>query len=247
VTTSGVRIRVDRRHIAGKLLSPDDEARPREALLFVHGWGSTQRRSIGEARGAVDAGFTCLAFNLRGHARTRAQRETVTRAQNLRDVIAAYDLLASLPGMSDRVGVVGTSYGGYLATLLSTERTVRRLALRVPALYKDEDFDRPKRELNLDPDLADYRRRRLEPGDNRVLAAASRFDGDVLIVESEHDTVIPHPVIDNYQRAFRTARSVQYELLAHADHALSLESWRRAWAAVLVRWLTTPGEGERAA
>ena len=49
------------------------------------------------------------------------------------------------------------------ATLLCAERKVRRLALRVPALYKDDDFDRPKRELNLDPDLAAYRQRRLDP------------------------------------------------------------------------------------
>ncbi len=81
----------------------------------------------------------------------------------------------------------------------------------------------------------------LAASDNRALEAASRFDGDVLVVESEHDTVIPHAVIDNYVRAFQSARSVRYELLAHADHGLTRESWRRAWAAVLVRWLTAAG------
>lgn len=233
-----VSIAVDDQHINGKLLQPPDADGRRPGVLFVHGWGSSQRRSIGKARQLVDGGFACLTFNLRGHARTVEQRETVTRAQNLRDVLAAYDLLAAQPDVDvERIAVVGGSYGGYLATLLTRERDVRALGLRAPALYKDDDFDRPKRQLNLDPDLPAYRRRRLEPSDNIALAAAARFAGDVLIVESEHDTVIPHPVIANYVRAFGGAGSVEHEILRDADHGLSHKTWRRAWGDLLVRWV----------
>jgi len=155
------------------------------------------------------------------------------------DGIAATRLLAAQPDVDvERIAVVGGSYGGYLATLLTRERDVRALGLRAPALYKDDDFDRPKRQLNLDPDLPAYRRRRLEPSDNIALAAAARFEGDVLIVESEHDTVIPHPVIANYVRAFGGAASVEHEILRDADHGLSHKTWRRAWGDLLVRWVT---------
>jgi uncharacterized protein len=247
-----VSIAVDDEHINGKLLQPAEASAGRPAVLFVHGWGSSQRRSIGKAKQLVTAGLVCLTFNLRGHARTVAQRDTVTRAQNLRDVMAAYDLLASQSDVdAGRIGVIGGSYGGYLATLLTAERDVRALALRAPALYKDGDFDRPKRQLNLDPDLAAYRRRRLAPSDNIALAAAARFDGDVLIVESEHDTVIPHPVIANYLRAFGAAASLEHDVIADADHGLSQRAWRRAWGELLVRWVTTrlaaPARAVRAA
>ena len=235
-----VSIDVDDARINGKLLQPSAADGPHPGVLFVHGWGSSQRRSIGKAKQLLQAGFVCLTFNLRGHARTAEQRDTVTRAQNLRDVIAAYDLLVHQADVDpERIAVVGGSYGGYLATLLTTERDVRALALRAPALYKDGDFDRPKRELNLDPDLPAYRRRRVEPSENIALAAAARFAGDVLIVESEHDTVIPHPVIANYLRAFRTATSRSHEVIVDADHGLSQKVWRRAWGDVLVRWVTT--------
>src|SRR5205085_12682648 len=124
-------------------------------------------------------------------ARTRAQRDPVTRAQNLADVIAAYDLLAARPEVdAARVGLVGSSYGGYLATLLTAERKVRWLALHAPALYMDGDFDRPKRELNLDPKLAEYRRRRLEPDANRALTAAAGFGRGGRVAESDAGTLI---------------------------------------------------------
>jgi dienelactone hydrolase len=149
-------------------------------------------------------------------------------------------MLAATPGVGPgRLAVVGRSYGGYLATLLLDERPVRWLALQAPAIYRHEGFDRPKRELNLDGALPEYRRRRLAPEDNRVLAAAARFRGHVLLVAAEHDTVIPPAVVDNDRRAFeRSASSVTSRTLAGADHALSRERWRRAWGDLLARWLT---------
>ena len=83
----------------------------------------------------------CLTFNLRGHAETEPQHDTVTREDNLRDLLAAYDLLTghSLVDKSS-IAVVGSRYGAYLAAILTELRPVRWLALRVPALYRDEDW-----------------------------------------------------------------------------------------------------------
>ena len=57
-------------------------------------------------------------------------KDTVTRAQNLDDLKAAYDTLARLPSVDPAsIAVVGLSYGGYLAALLTRERPVEWLAL----------------------------------------------------------------------------------------------------------------------
>ena len=74
-------------------------------VLFVHGWGGSQQRDLTRARGIAGLGCVCLSFDLRGHAQT-GHSETVTREQNLDDLLAAYDLLAQHPyrPFGDRCG-----------------------------------------------------------------------------------------------------------------------------------------------
>jgi pimeloyl-ACP methyl ester carboxylesterase len=237
-----VEIPVDDQHIAGTLVTPNTLV---PGVLFVHGWGGHQEHYLARAREMAALGCVCLTIDLRGHAQTESQHETVTREDNLRDVIAAYDVLAGQPGVEkSAIAVVGSSYGGYLAAILSAERAVRWLALRVPALYKDEDWALPKQELRK-YGLAAFRRGRVRPEENRALAACAAFEGDVLIVESEHDAIIPHPVIANYMAAFGQAHSVTYRVIEGADHGLTEERWQQAYTSLLLNWATEMVLGAR--
>jgi len=89
-----VEIAVDDQRIAGTLVAPGTLI---PGVLFVHGWGGNQQHYLARARQIAALGCVCLTFNLRGHAETEPQHETVTREDNLRDLVAAYDLLASQP------------------------------------------------------------------------------------------------------------------------------------------------------
>ena len=236
-------IAVDGEHICGTLVSP---ATTIPGVLFVHGWGGSQQQYVARAREIVSLGCVGLTFDLRGHARTDSQQETVSRADNLADVLAAYDELVNHPHVdAASIAVVGSSYGGYLAAILTEERQVRWLALRVPALYKDAGWELPKKQLHRDPDLFAYRRRRIRPQDNRALKACAAFKGDVLIIESERDDIVPHPVIENYREACRDAHSITYRVIQGADHGLSEEPAQRAYTAVLVSWFTEMVLGAR--
>jgi pimeloyl-ACP methyl ester carboxylesterase len=230
-----IEINVGDHLIAGTLVRP---ATMVPGVLFVHGWGGRQQQYLARAREIAALGAVCLTLDLRGHGRTRHQQETVTREENLRDVVAGYDMLAAQRGVdASAIAVVGSSYGGYLAAILSSLRPVRWLALRVPALYKDEDWALPKSELKK-YGLDAYRRGAVAPHENRALAACAAFQGDVLIVESEHDDIIPHPVIANYMAAFQKAHSVTYRVIEGADHGLSKEPWQQAYTSLLVTWAT---------
>jgi len=229
-----VYIRVENEHVLGTLISPGTLI---PGVLFVHGWGGDQRQYVDRAHELAALGCVCLTFDLRGHAQTQARRDTVSREDSLRDILAAYDFLAALRNVdSDSIAVVGSSYGGYLAALLTAARPVRWLALRVPALYKDSEWNLPKLQLRGEQDLEKYRLQPVHPAESKALRACQAFTGDVLLVESEHDSLIPHQVIANYREACISARSLTYRLIEGADHGLSNEAWRSGYTSVLVNW-----------
>jgi hypothetical protein len=71
--------------------------------------------------------------DLRGHVRHHGQRETVSREDNLQDVLAAYDVGEPSAVDPSAIAIVGSS-GGYLAAIVSALRRVRWLALRTGTL-----------------------------------------------------------------------------------------------------------------
>src|ERR687885_1940536 len=112
----------DGRRIPGTLVAP---ATAVPGFLFVQGWGSGQEEYLPRARRIAALGCLCLTFEPRGVARGDREHETVTREENLHDVLAAYDLLAGRPGVDGAaIGVVGASYGAYLAAVLCALRPV---------------------------------------------------------------------------------------------------------------------------
>ena len=235
-------IAVEEDVIAGTMVSPPAKV---PGILFVHGWGGSQQRDLARAKGIAGLGCVCLTFDLRGHELTRDRQPCVTRAQNLADIVAAYDRLASHPATDpDAIAVIGTSYGGYLSAILTTLRPVRWLALRVPALYLDDDWDVPKHELDRQR-LVDYRNTLQPSSANRALAACARFAGDVLLVESEHDDFVPHTTLMSYRSAFFRAHSMTHRMVDGADHALSDDSAQRAYTSLLTNWISEMVIGAR--
>jgi len=238
-----IDIAVDNEHIAGTIVTPATKI---PGVLFVHGWGGCQEHYLARAREVAALGCVCLTFDLRGHARTRSQYETVSRENNLRDVLAAYDVLASYRAVDpSAIAVVGSSYGGYLATILSSMREVKWLALRAPALYMDTGWELPKRQLHVDQDLIGYRKSRVRSADNRALRACAEFKGDLLIIESELDNIVPHAVTTSYREAGSNAHSLTYRVIKGADHGLTDESGQRAYTSLLVNWLSEMIVGAR--
>jgi len=94
-------------------------------------------------------------------------------------------------------------------------------------------------------EVAAYRTRSIEPQTNRALAASAQFQGDVLLVESENDDVVPHPVLENYRAAFLQTRSMTYRVISGADHALTRPEWKEDYTTMLVHWVQEMVNGAR--
>ena len=232
-----VSIEVNSCNITGTFIMPQRD--PVAGILFVHGWGGSQEQCLPQARAVAELGCACLTLELHGHGRTKDQCGIVSRQDNLRDTVAGYDFLASRPEVNPlAIGAIGTSYGAYLAAILTGLRSVCRLALQAPAIYRDTDWILPKIKLHEDPELALYRRRVVSHSDNRALRACAAYRGDVLIIESEFDAIVPHPVAQSYAAACAKARSFRSCVIANADHALSEERWRCEYTSVLTSWIS---------
>lgn len=220
--------------LAGQLVEPRTGV---PGVLFVHGWAGSQERDKKRARTLARLGFVCLTFDMRGHGDNADLFKTVTRQDNLHDICAAYDLLAGQSHVDrESIAMVGSSYGAYLAVLATAQRPVRWLALRVPALYRDEDWKVPKYALDRQA-IARYRNAFVPFESNLALQKSRLFEGDVLIVESEKDEIVPHPAVASYLASFIAAHSVTYRVISGADHALSRPEDRRSYDQLLTYWL----------
>ena len=235
MTPSSLFIQVDGQTLDARIVSPSTRL---PAVLLVHGWDSDQHHYEDRARQVAELGCVCMTIDLRGHGRLAAQHHQVTPADNLRDVLAAYDTLAARPEVDPAsICLVGTSYGGYLAVLATSQRPVRWLALRVPALYQDQHQHVAKAKIDRAA-LQHFRETVAPDTPNRALQACAAYRGDVLLVASACDQTLPPANIAAYRGALSHSESLTYRRISEADHALSDTRSQQAYDAIFSAWIT---------
>jgi len=218
--------------LAARVFRPADHGvRPRagsSAVLLIHGWSGYQDANdvvLGAA--LAEAGLWAMTFDLAGHGLSEGSPERYTLADFLDQACAAHDHLhAEVSGphgsLAHRpVSVCGTSLGAYLGVLLSAERAVNELSLRVPAHYPDAMFSGiPVAEYVRAGQAWGWRSLALAPDTTRALRALQSFRGHLQIIEAARDEVIPRQTIVNYLQAAVRCASVQHVVLPEATHVI---------------------------
>jgi pimeloyl-ACP methyl ester carboxylesterase len=179
-------------------------------VLFAHGYKSSQASYRPRAEALVDAlGFVCLTFDFGGHGVSEGNIDDLGLNEHLTDLVASFDELARRDEVDgSRIGVAGASYGAYLAARLVTLRHVKRLLLRAPALHSEPG-----------------------PGGD-VLAGLGEFAGEILVVQSTHDEVIPPSVIERYLASSSRAHCAK---LVGAKHGLTPE-FEQPYGEIVREW-----------
>ena len=218
--------------ISGTLFTPESIEKSCPAVLFIHGWSSNESGYRTRAESLVRLGYICLTFDLIGHGHSSGSIETVTLKENIDAAVAAYDFLASQEGVDNNaISIVGTSYGGYLAAILPSKREVRSLVLRVPAIYEDERTAKTK-DSKKSMRLASEQAR---PRDNLALNSISGFSKRILLIEAEHDQVIPHYIIELIIKAAKP-NSLEHVVVKGSDHQFSKPEWQQEFIELLTKW-----------
>ena len=211
----------DGQRIALRLFRPAHaRATPRACVLFVHGWtGAQDANDVRLARVLAREGFLCLSFDLGGHGESSGGLFDFTLEAFFAQTCAAFDCLQRA-GNGGPVVVCGCSLGGYLSILLTRERPVAALSLRVPANYPDEIFSAPPVGRYIESGASRAWRSIGRTADaNRALAALRDFTGPVQLIAAGRDESIPLQTIRNFVAAAGEER-LDYHLLDEATHTL---------------------------
>jgi len=224
--------------ISATLIKPDKIKKPLPALIFIHGWRSNKTGNIKRSLEISTLGFNCLNIDLRGHGDSDGTVDEFSRQDHIDDIKNAYAYLEKLEDVDKtKIGIIGASYGGYLSAVATNYLKFNRLVLRVPALYFDKEFKTPTDKLIKD-DTKAFKTWDLTQEKSLALKGLKNFKGNILIIEAENDTIIPHEVIANY-REIANPKRTKYVLMRDTPHSLETQQQEEAYLYILKKWLKT--------
>ncbi len=202
-------------------------------VLFIHGWRSDRTSPAPLAQRLKQIGVTSLAFDLPGHGESDGDISTLNRQQFLDGCLAAYDALAARPEV-ESVGIVGSSFGGYLACVVADARSPQTLVLRAPANYSEATFHQPQA---MESDALDNEGVRLHQsfGDSRSLRCLRSFEGDVLVVVSGRDEIVGTESTNAYIDAAASKGEVDVKTFENALHNFDAAT-KLEYAELLADW-----------
>lgn len=231
-----VSINVEGQTIRGWFYTPESESK-NLAVLFIHGW--TGKPNDNAAEVLARQGYYALTISLRGHNSSDGDINQVSRRDGLADVVAAYDYLRAHVPASTKIVAAGNSYGGYMVALVSAERQVDGLSLRVPAAYPDEGFAASQMgKGHADPKVMKWRETQQTYQGNRGFEAMHAFSGPIQIVEAENDELVPHQTVQNYKNAVSDEHQLEYVVMKGWPHSLGDDVERnKQFQQTFINWL----------
>jgi uncharacterized protein len=145
--------------------------------------------------------ISVLTIDYSGHGDSPFDINDLTPAQNFLEVITAFEWVKNNYPNS-KIYVMGASYGGFLATQLAKYRTFEKLILRVPAIYKPENFYTAWGKYEVE-EGRNYRETAEKLVDHPLLKRASNFKGKTLVITHELDDVCPKNSTMAFVEAFK--------------------------------------------
>lgn len=175
----------------------------------------------------AESSNSVVVLDYSGHGVSPYKIEDVMPAENFVEVIKTFDWIKNTYPKSS-ISVIGTSYGGFLATQLTKYRTFDTLVLRVPALFKPEKFYTEWKNMN-EEETYEYMAQAENLVEHPLLKRASSFEGRVAVVIHEKDSACPlnttQAFVDAFQAESWVAPGLQHSMSASALAASEEDSY----------------------
>lgn len=187
------------------------------AVVFYHGRGSARTRYLSMAKFLASKGIMAFAFDFGGCGESTGIYANQTHRMGIENGRAALEFLLSQNVDKNRVGIQGTSFGGYVAgMLLNDYNFIKSVVLRVPVSYSDELLDTT---VNPDDDK-DFFSKKENWINSSSYKGISKFTGSLLIIKSKNDEVVSSEAVDKYFKDATKAKKKKM-IVQNADHSFS--------------------------
>lgn len=190
-------------------------------MLVLPGYSSNKKNYEPLVSVLVEkTGMSALVIDYTGHGESPFDLQNLTPAQNFLEVITAFDWLKE-NHPDKKVSVVGTSYGGFLATQLTKYRGFDKLVLRVPGIYQPQDFYSKWKNIEKKYTRDVYRKDTEALAKHPLLTRASGYKGKTLVIVHENDEQVARETTDAFIKAFDAetylAKGFTHSFAAHLD------------------------------
>lgn len=189
-------------------------AQPRTHLLLLHGAGNGQRAPFLPLRQTLQQqGIASTAFDFVGHGDTGGSLTGSCLAHRVRQ---AETVLVASGLHTQPLALLGSSMGAYIAIRLLGDIQCSHLILQVPGAYTPDAFAVP-----FGPAFSAVLRQPDSWLDSDAWDRLAGFRGHLLLVEAEHDAVIPRALSQRLHDSASQAKSRSRLLIDGAGHLLA--------------------------
>jgi dipeptidyl aminopeptidase/acylaminoacyl peptidase len=226
-----VTFRSEGMKISGILHLPDEKNPP--CVIASHGLLSSKdsEKYIALGERISGEGMAMLRFDFRGIGESEGNEEDNTISKKIADLCAAIDFIRSYSSLGNRIGLIGSSLGGFLSLIrASGDKEIRAVVIWATPLHLD-DLGSKKQEEDtpLPPEafFEDLPKHRLLPLLNKV--------AHCLVIHGEKDEFVP---LDQALGIFyNLSAPKELHVIGQADHRLTDPAHRQRAIELSVAWL----------
>lgn len=212
-----IEFRLGVERLRGALFIPEKKG-PFPGVVFYHGRGSNRRRYLPIAQRLAKKGILSLAFDFRGCGESDGDFDNQPYKNGIEDAAAALEFLLKQDIDKKRIGILGTSFGGYVtAIILPKYSFIRSILLRAPAAYDDKFLITTVKE----PKEKEFFDNKENWQNSTSYQGIRGFKGSLLVIKCEYDGLLPDEMVERYYHEAISSSKRKLEVLKEADHFLS--------------------------
>ncbi len=218
--------------VRGTLFEPEGNG-PFPAVIFYHGRGSSRNRYLPIAKRLAEKGICALAFDFRGCGKSDGIFEEQTNENGIEDAASSLAFLLKQNVDKARIGICGTSFGGYVAVMILPKQPfVKSVLLRAPASYAKKILKAPTSEES----EKGFFKKRDNWEDSAAYERIQSYRGSLLVVKCERDGWLEDEMVERYYNEAIKTKQRKLKVLEGADHALTNQAMLERFYDLIEEW-----------